>query len=153
MVNKFFLNKDICNVTTKNMALKEIALFLSEKLKADSGFVFDSIIKRELVNSTGLEKGIAVPHAFIPDLREAHMAILSFDNPICDWTCVDYSLVDKALCLVLPETYTKKTPNVKRLTQIFQLLSNEQVLTNLQLGQTSQDILEILNKQISGKED
>ncbi|MCQ8264924.1 PTS sugar transporter subunit IIA [Streptococcus suis] len=148
MVSDFFLTKDIVGNFSKNRAIEEIALFLSQILEADTNAVLESIIQREQIQNTGLEKSIAVPHAFIPNISQAYLAVVSFDNPIPDWICVDNSYVERVLCLVLPLSYTKDTANITLLTKVFQCLSDESVMSEIQSQQDSQKIVEILNIQI-----
>ncbi len=63
-------------------AIKKRELITNDKL------ILDELLKRESLGSTGLEKGIAIPHALIDDLKEPFLALAVIKNGI-DFDAVD----------------------------------------------------------------
>ncbi|MDH4219907.1 MAG: PTS sugar transporter subunit IIA [Candidatus Aminicenantes bacterium] len=60
----------------KRQVLEEFVAAIKEKgLISDDKLVLDELLKRESLGSTGLEKGIAIPHALIDELKEPFLAI------------------------------------------------------------------------------
>lgn len=150
MENDFFLEMELFEVTNKDEVLERLSVFLSSKMKADSKTILNSIRQREEVSNTGLEKGVAVPHAFIPGIREAHICIVRCNNEIPDWYCVDGSLVSLVLCMVLPESYDAATKGVEILIQIFRQLAHTHWVEEIQKITSSKEIADQLSKSVKG---
>ena len=150
MLGDFYLTKDLDGIKTKNKALKEIAEFLSDVLKVDTKDVLSSILLRENATDTGLEKGIAIPHVVLDSLdkNDAHLAIITFANPVSDWFCVDGTLVRKAICLIVPLNPEPGDKSVIKITEIFKMLASPKITDDIQLMRESQDIVHILEKNL-----
>lgn len=144
MATDFFLRKDLVDVKTKNEALESLALFLSDTLKANTEVVLKNITIRENLMNTGLEKGIAIPHAIIPNLAEAHIAIITFKRTVNDWFCVDGTKVSKLISLVLPENYDRNTIDVSEVIQLFSSLADDKTIDSVSSAKDSQTIVNIL---------
>ncbi|MDY4761660.1 PTS sugar transporter subunit IIA [Streptococcus thoraltensis] len=142
----FLLSGDLNGIYDKNGALYKVALFLSDKLEADTNVIFNSMVEREEISSTGLEKGIAVPHVFLTNdiVRDVHLAILTFDKSVIDWRCVDGSKVNKVFCLITPHSRSPETENVKRMISIMQSLASEKFTNSIESIKNSKDIVNIL---------
>jgi len=146
--DELFLNKNI-KAATKEEALKRIALFVSEKLKADTNFVLNSLLVRENIRNTGLEKGIAAPHIILFNsvINRAYIAVITFCTPITDWVCLDGSLVEKALCLIVPQELDSSTIGIKDLTTIFRFLADDEKILEISKTTSSEAIVSILKMQ------
>jgi PTS system nitrogen regulatory IIA component len=60
----------------KRQVLEEFVTSIKERgLISDDKLILDELLKRESLGSTGLERGIAIPHALIDELREPFLAI------------------------------------------------------------------------------
>jgi PTS system nitrogen regulatory IIA component len=71
--NHIFLN---LKSGDKRQVLKEFVMAVKERgLISDERVVLDALLKRESLGSTGLEKGIAIPHALIDELKEPFLAL------------------------------------------------------------------------------
>ncbi|MBY5006210.1 PTS sugar transporter subunit IIA [Streptococcus suis] len=151
MDDNFFLYYDVMEELTKDKALLKIALFLSKEMKADTRCILNSIVERETIANTGLEKGIAVPHVIIKNnaISNAHLAVITFYPPVLDWLCNDETAVDIALCIVLPQSYDLKTKNIEKLTKIFKSLADEEFINSLQLKRNSIDVIRKLENIIN----
>jgi fructose-specific phosphotransferase system IIA component len=74
------MSEDVIKVplqsTTKKEAIRELIRILYDAGKiTDVGAVMEAIVKREEQGSTGLEKGIAVPHAKCSQVNDLTIAI------------------------------------------------------------------------------
>lgn len=147
MQTDFFLGHNLClKGISKDKALNHIALFLSKELEADTECVYSSILQRENVSNTGLEKGIALPHAVLPNesISRAYVAIVTFSPPVSNWLCLDDTLVEKAICLVVPENTDNTTQGIKELTLMFQSLADDDVVNSIKNARDSETIITIL---------
>lgn len=89
-------------VTTKKQALQEI----SERASAISGLpareIFDSLLQRERLGSTGVGGGIAIPHGKLPRVTQMLGLFARLDKPI-DYEALDGEPVDLIFLLLAPE--------------------------------------------------
>ena len=73
----------------KRQVLEEFVAAVKERdLISDDKLVLDELLKRESLGSTGLEKGIAIPHALIDEVKEPFLALAVFKKGI-DFEAVD----------------------------------------------------------------
>jgi PTS system nitrogen regulatory IIA component len=68
--------------------------------------VFDSLLAREKLGSTGLGQGIAIPHGRIRGLKEAAGAFLRLAEPL-DFDAPDNRPVSQLFVLLVPEQATE----------------------------------------------
>jgi PTS system nitrogen regulatory IIA component len=64
--------------------------------------IFQALFERERLGSTGLGKGIAIPHARIPGLTHTLAAMLRLESPV-DFESADRKPIDIAFGLLVPE--------------------------------------------------
>ena len=92
--------------------------------------VVDSLMAREQLGSTGLGKGVAIPHGRLRGLKRAAAAILRLDQPIA-FDAPDGQPVQLMVVLLVPEHATQQ--HLEILSELAQMLSEpsmrEQLLT------------------------
>ncbi len=76
-------------------------LFAKDNAELKAQDIFDKLIERERLGSTGLGKGIALPHARINGLHEASAVFIKLDSPV-DFDAMDNQPVDLILALLVP---------------------------------------------------
>lgn len=90
-------------VTSKKAALQEI----SEKAALVSGIpareIFDSLLQRERLGSTGVGNGIAIPHGKLAKAGRIFGVFARLERPI-DYEALDGAPVDLIFLLIAPET-------------------------------------------------
>ncbi|UCE40699.1 MAG: PTS sugar transporter subunit IIA [Candidatus Aminicenantes bacterium] len=73
----------------KRQVLEEFVVAVKKRnLILDDKLILDELLKRESLGSTGLEKGIAIPHALIDEVKEPFLALAVFKKGI-DFEAVD----------------------------------------------------------------
>jgi fructose-specific phosphotransferase system IIA component len=65
-----------------------VAAIKNRGLISDDKLILDELLKRESLGSTGLEKGIAIPHALIDEIQEPFLALAVIKKGI-DFDAVD----------------------------------------------------------------
>jgi nitrogen PTS system EIIA component len=65
--------------------------------------VFDALLQRERLGSTGIGAGIAIPHAKFETLDRLHGLFFQLEKPI-DFEALDSQPIDLAFVLLAPET-------------------------------------------------
>ena len=102
---------------------------LSELLAGDSGVlsqndIFDALINREKLGSTGLGNGVAIPHGRMPGLAAPVCALVRLVTPV-DFDATDGQPVDLAFALLVPEESTEE--HLQVLSTIAEIFSNRTI--------------------------
>lgn len=93
------------DVADSSRLFEEAGLLFENNLQLPRKKVFDSLIEREKLCSTGLGQGIAIPHGRIKGLREAAGAFIQLKNPI-PFDAPDGQPVDLLFILLVPAQAT-----------------------------------------------
>jgi fructose-specific phosphotransferase system IIA component len=73
----------------KRQVIEEFVAAIKERdLISDDKLILNELLKRESLGSTGLEKGIAIPHALIDEIKEPFLALAVIKKGI-DFDAVD----------------------------------------------------------------
>lgn len=95
--------------------------------------VFDSLIGRERLGSTGLGRGVALPHGRLAQSRKAIGAFIKFEQGL-NFDAMDQQPVHLVFALLVPEHYTDE--HLKILAYLAEMFS-EQALCERLLAATS----------------
>lgn len=131
-------------VASKKRLLQSLAGLLAEGgpgLMADT--IFERLIERERLGSTGLGHGIALPHARMADIDQAIGAFVATAAGV-DYDASDGEPVDLAFALLVPEQATEE--HLQLLAQLARLFSDPRVRQRLREAQTVDAVLAILTK-------
>jgi len=88
--------------TSKKHALQELATIAAERTGLDSREIFNTLLQRERLASTGLGRGIAVPHVKLAKLSSMVCLFARLERPI-DYDSHDGEPVDLLFLLLAPE--------------------------------------------------
>lgn len=109
--------------TLKANSKKQLLQLLAEKAAAVTGLpereVFDTILQRERLGSTGVGNGIAIPHGKLPGIRKITGVFARLENPV-DFESLDDQPVDLVFLLLAPET--AGADHLKALSRIARVL-------------------------------
>jgi PTS system nitrogen regulatory IIA component len=85
----------------KGPLLQELAAKAAASLGLPVDQVASCLLKRENLGSTGIGKGIAIPHARLPDLKRPHGLLAKLKQGI-EFDAIDGQAVDVLFVLLLP---------------------------------------------------
>ncbi|HEY2621035.1 MAG TPA: PTS sugar transporter subunit IIA [Acetobacteraceae bacterium] len=88
-------------VTDKTQLLQDLAGRAAIGLGLDRRMIFDALLARENLGSTGLGKGFALPHARLEGLSETFALFVRLARPI-DFAAIDDRPVDLVILLLSP---------------------------------------------------
>ena len=88
---------------SKKRAIEASAQWLSEQLpNIDACDIFNALINREKLGSTGFGNGIAIPHCRLPNSHAVIGALIKLEQSI-DFDAIDNQPVDLIFILLVPE--------------------------------------------------
>ena len=90
-------------VTSKKQALQEISKRIADATNENERDIFDVIIEREKLGTTGVGDGIAIPHGKLETLEKLYGFFARLDKPI-NFDSVDERPVDLIFLLLAPES-------------------------------------------------
>ncbi|WP_448679376.1 PTS IIA-like nitrogen regulatory protein PtsN [Pseudomonas nicosulfuronedens] len=127
---------------SKKRVLEQIANLVARELPGfDSQDIFDSLVARERLGSTGFGNGIAIPHCRLTGCQSPISAILHLDHPV-DFDALDGAPVDLVFVLLVPEAATEE--HLELLRQIASMLDRADVRDRLRHATNGEDLYRIV---------
>jgi PTS system nitrogen regulatory IIA component len=112
--------------------------------------VFEHLLERERLGSTGLGHGIALPHARMKDVTEAVGAFAQLRQGV-SFDAIDDEPVDLAFALLVPESANEM--HLQLLSQLASMFSDPQLRQDLRNGSSAEKILELLQSRGHASQD
>ena len=126
----------------KSDALKELTHLLFDKKKMTSvGPALDQIMAREVTESTGIGRGIAVPHARVPGMKALACAVGRVPDGM-DFMAVDRKPVHLIFLICYPPT--QQTTYLNFVATVAKLLSDPERLGSMMKAEEADDMFDIL---------
>ncbi|WP_369602570.1 PTS IIA-like nitrogen regulatory protein PtsN [Hahella sp. SMD15-11] len=92
--------------TSKKKALEDIANMVAAHYPfLDEHTLFNNLVCRERLGSTGIGHGVAIPHCRLENCDRVIGALVTLDNPV-DWDAIDQQPVDILFALIVPQEAT-----------------------------------------------
>lgn len=93
----------ICDVrvSNKQQLLQELSKKAASNLGLQAEYVASELLKREELGSTGMGRGVAIPHARLPMVKKPY-GIMARLKPPVDFDAIDGQPVDLVFLLLLP---------------------------------------------------
>jgi nitrogen PTS system EIIA component len=82
--------------------LQELSVQAAKLTGLDERTVFEALLQRERLGSTGIGEGLAIPHGKLPNLDRLFGLVARLDKPI-DFEALDGQPVDVLFLLLAPE--------------------------------------------------
>lgn len=90
-------------VSSKKKTLELLGTLLADNMPESSADdIYERLLNRERMGSTGIGEGIAIPHCRLKQCDETIGALLQLDQPI-DFDSIDKQPVDLVFALIVPE--------------------------------------------------
>jgi len=127
--------------TSKKSALEKISKIAAEKLNTDAQALFNNLIAREKIGSTGVGNGIAIPHVKIESSLPATAVFLQCGTPI-DYDSFDGNKVDILFAIFVPEDACDEY--LVALSEISKKLLDKPFLKQLRNAETDLQLFKLL---------
>ena len=128
------------DVTSKKQLLEAIATSACAVTKCEQQIIFDALVERERLGTTGIGKGVAIPHARLAGLTDLYCTFLR-TTPV-DFEAIDSKPVELIFCLLVPEE--SGADHLKALARISKLLRNEDVCEALRKSTSVEETLKTI---------
>lgn len=126
-------------VKNKEQVINALIDTLSTKIDADSlELVRDSVFERESVMSTGVGKGLAIPHCKTKGVSENLAAFARLSTPL-DYDSIDEEPVGLIFLLISPEE--RNSLHIKLLSRISRLMNSDSFRNKILACETKEMIL------------
>ena len=116
------------DVTSKKRVFEHAGLLFENTLGISRSKVFDALLARERLGSTGLGHGIAIPHGRIPGLKDAAGAFIRTEAAI-PFEAPDGNPVNLIFVLLVPEKATDQ--HLQILSELAQMFSERSIRSAL----------------------
>ncbi len=131
-------------VTSKKQSLQELARKAAEVTGASERAIFDVLLERERLGTTGVGNGIAIPHGKLPGLTRLYGLFARLDKPI-DFVAIDGQPVDLIFLLLAPDG--AGADHLKALARVSRLLRDRKVCEKLRGSDKPEAIYALLTDQ------
>ncbi len=112
----------------KKQLLQEVSRRAAELVGLHERQIFDVLLERERLGSTGVGNGIAIPHGKLPGLKRLQGLFASLEPPV-DFDAVDEQPVDLLFLLLAPES--AGADHLKALARVSRMLRDRQICEKL----------------------
>ncbi|WP_432456004.1 MULTISPECIES: PTS IIA-like nitrogen regulatory protein PtsN [unclassified Agarivorans] len=127
--------------SSKKRALELISELVAKQLDTTSKSIFESLLNRERMGSTGIGQGIAIPHGRIGNQYHA-TAVLLRCTPAISFDAIDNQAVDLIFALLVPEDQCQQHLNT--LAQVAEKLNDKQICKQLRTAQSDDELYTIM---------
>jgi len=135
-------------VTSKKHALQEISKRMAENYDLTEREIFEILLEREKLGSTGVGNGIAIPHGKMENLECLCGYFARLDRPV-EFDAVDERPVDLIFLLLAPEE--AGADHLKALARVSRLMRDKTVCEKLRGSDTSEALYALLTDQTSSQ--
>ncbi|MCX7345795.1 MAG: PTS IIA-like nitrogen regulatory protein PtsN [Alphaproteobacteria bacterium] len=127
----------------KKQLLLELAQAMASRVAIDHRVIFETLLTREKLGSTGIGQGIAIPHGKVPTLNRVYGLFARLGTPI-DFESVDGQPVDLVFVLLAPDH--AGADHLKALAKISRLLRDPVMVQKLRGTESAESLYAILTE-------
>jgi PTS system nitrogen regulatory IIA component len=135
-------------VTSKKQALQELSRRAADLIGVPERRIFDVLVERERLGTTGVGNGIAIPHGKLSELSELQALFARLETPI-DFEAIDEQPVDLICVLLAPES--AGADHLKALARISRLLRDRNVCEKLRGSDSADAVYAILTESAASR--
>ncbi|CAN7175746.1 PTS IIA-like nitrogen regulatory protein PtsN [Rhizobium sp. LjRoot30] len=131
-------------VNSKKQLLQELAARAAKLTGLPEREIFDVILQRERLGSTGVGNGIAIPHGKLNAIHSITGIFARLDQPV-DFEALDDQPVDLVFLLLAPEG--AGADHLKALSRIARVLRDQDLVAKLRATDSASAIYAFLNQE------
>jgi PTS system nitrogen regulatory IIA component len=131
------------DVSSKKRVFEYASILFENNQGIERSKVFDSLLARERLGSTGLGQGVAIPHGRIKGLKDAVTGVVTLAQPVA-FDAPDALPVKLLVFLLVPEQATQQ--HLELLSELAELLSDKAIREMLKAASTAADVTRIIQE-------
>jgi PTS system nitrogen regulatory IIA component len=131
----------------KKQLLQELAVRAQRETQVPERRIFEILMERERLGTTGVGQGIAIPHGRMPEAKKITGLFARLESPI-DYEAVDSQPVDLVFMLLAPEN--AGADHLKALARVSRLLRNQGTCEKLRAASSAEALYAILTHNTGG---
>jgi len=135
-------------VTSKKQALQELSKKIAAAVGKDEREIFDLLLERERLGTTGVGDGIAIPHGKLASLDRLYGMFARLERPV-NFESIDERPVDLIFLLLAPES--AGADHLKALARISRLLRDKKICDKLRGSDTPEALFALLTEQTTSR--
>jgi len=128
-------------MTSKKQALQVLAKHAAKICGKNERVIFDTLLERERLGTTGIGRGVAIPHGKLPDLDQLYGIFAKLEQSV-DFESMDDQAVDMVFLLLAPET--AGADHLKALAQISRMFRDAVVCKKLRSAKDKKALCKLL---------
>ena len=132
---------------SKKQLLQELAARAASLTRLPEKRIFETLIERERLGTTGVGAGIAIPHGRMAGVTQITGVFARLEGGL-DYEAVDGQPVDLVFMLLAPEN--AGADHLKALARVSRLLRNQQTCEKLRAASSAEALYAILTDQTGG---
>jgi nitrogen PTS system EIIA component len=132
-------------VQNKKQLLQEIAQALATRVAIDSRIIFETLLQREKLGSTGLGQGLAIPHGRLPSITRVYGLFARLHHAV-PFESVDEEPVDLVFALISPDH--AGADHLTALARVSRLLRDASTLKKLRGTESPEGLYAILTQPV-----
>ena len=136
--DRIFTDADI---SSKKRLLEYIAEKAAEQLSLSQQAIFNKLIERERLGSTGLGQGFAVPHARLENLDQTHACFVKLNHAV-NYDAMDKQPVDLIFVLLIPEASTEE--HLQILASLARIFSQSTIPDKIRECHSAEEIIRLI---------
>src|SRR6218665_2483247 len=129
---------------SKKQLLQELAVKAAKITGIPEREIFDVILQRERLGSTGVGNGIAIPHGKLKELSQITGLCARLEAPV-DFEALDDQPVDLVFLLLAPEG--AGADHLKALSRLARVLPDQELVAKLRKTDSATPIYAFLNEE------
>lgn len=129
--------------TSKKQILQDLARKAAELTGAEERAIFDVLLERERLGTTGVGNGIAIPHGKLGGLKRLWGVFARLEKPV-DFEAIDEQPVDLVFLLLAPEG--AGADHLKALAKVSRLLRDRRICEKLRGSEKSDALYALITE-------
>ncbi|MCP4389728.1 MAG: PTS transporter subunit EIIA [Gammaproteobacteria bacterium] len=128
-------------ISSKKKLLELIANIVADQTKLSESSIYNNLLNRERLGSTGLGQGFAVPHARLNDLDKTRACFFRLKEAV-NFEAPDNLPVDLVFTIIIPQEATEE--HLLILSSLARIFSREEICDAIRNAASKDEIAQII---------
>ena len=130
-------------ITSKKRVLEQISDLIADSYDLNQNEIFDSLLTRERLGSTGIGRGVAIPHGRVRNCTQPIGALLHMVDGI-DYESPDHQPVYLVFGLLVPEE--SQGEHLQLLARLAEMFRDPKLVTQLRAAPDADTLLSLIHQ-------